>query len=186
MLVVALFTEVGKYRIIKTSPILPGAVRKDFQRVMANLTKILDGVIRRGFPELLREDIRIEFLNLHDSLLSYGELTHEGFYIEVDKTLRDAPENVFIGGIAHECAHIVVDMSKGRKALSGDALAYRISSRYKTLDERNTDLEVILRGFGQELLHFLRYSEQLGLDHYREDGLSIREIEILLGESDDV
>jgi hypothetical protein len=150
---------------------------------MVNLHKILDGVIRRSFHELLREDIRIEFLDLHDALLHYGELTSEGFYIEVDETLRDAPVNVLVGGIAHECAHIVVDKSKGRKALSGDTLAYRISSRYKTLDERNTDLEVILRGFGRELLHFLQYSDQLGLDHYREDGLSIREIETLLGES---
>ena len=151
---------------------------------MENLAKLLDNVIRRGFPELLGEDIRIEFINLRDALLEYGELTHEGFYIEVDETLRNAPEKVLVGGIAHECAHIVADRPKEKGPISIDALAYRISSRYKILDERNTDLEVILRGFGQELLQFLQYSIQLGLDHYREDGLSIREIEILLGESD--
>jgi hypothetical protein len=59
-------------------------------------------------------------------------------------------------------------------------LAYRISKRYKTLDERNTDLEVILRGFGKDLLVFLEFSEKEGYPHYKEDGLSIRELKILI------
>jgi hypothetical protein len=149
------------------------------------LTKVLNLVIRKGFPELLREDIHIEFVKLPDALLQYGELTHEGYYIEVDESLRGAPRGVLIGGIAHENAHIVMERSIGHRFASGDWLAYRISSRYKTLDERNTDIEVILRGFGGELLQFLRYSEKLDLNHYKEDGLSIREVEILLGEAHD-
>ena len=148
---------------------------------MTDLTGLLDGVIHRGFPELLGEDIRIEYLTLRDSLLTYGKLSHEGFYIEVDKALHNAPIKVLRGGIAHECAHIVFDKSKGNKTLSIDMFAYRVSRQYRILDERNTDLEVILRGYGPELLEFLHYSVQLGLDHYREDGLSIREIESLLG-----
>ena len=146
-----------------------------------DLSKILSSVIRKGFPELLSEDIQIEYQKLRDSLLVYGELTQEGYYIEVDKAMNNAPRETLIGGIAHECAHIVVDKVLERKTLSADALAYRISSRYKTLDERNTDVEVILRGFGRELLEFLRYSEKIGLNHYREDGLSSRELEIILG-----
>jgi hypothetical protein len=150
-----------------------------------DLTNILNLVIRKGFPELLREDIHIEFVKLRDALLQYGELTQEGYYIEVDETLRDAPTEVLIGGIAHESAHIIMDISIGHKFITGDWLAYRVSARYKTLDERNTDIEVILRGFGRELLQFLRYSVELELDHYKEDGLSIREVEILLGEASD-
>jgi hypothetical protein len=146
------------------------------------LSRIVDRVIVKRFPELLGEDIQIEYTGLRSSLLEYGELTGEGFYIEVDETLRNAPREVLIGGIAHELAHIVIEKNLGRRALSGDALAYRISSRYKTLDERNTDVEVILRGFGRELLKFLLYSEKLELNHYREDGLSIREVKILIGE----
>ncbi len=149
------------------------------------LTDLLNLVIRKGFPELLREDVHIEFAKLRDSLLQYGELTHEGYYIEVDETLRDATKGVLIGGIAHECAHIIMDKSIGHRFVTGDWLAYRISARYKTLDERNSDIEVILRGFGRDLLQFLRYSEKLELDHYKEDGLSIREVEILLGEAHD-
>lgn len=70
-----------------------------------DLPDILNTVIRRGFPELLGEDIQIEYLNLKSSLMSYGELTREGFYIEVDSSLRESPQEVLMGGIAHECAH---------------------------------------------------------------------------------
>jgi hypothetical protein len=145
------------------------------------LSEILNSVIQRGFPELLSEDIRIEFVKVRHALMQYGELTGEGFYIEVDETLRKAPREVLIGGIAHECGHIVTDQSMGRRLFSGDVFAYRLSKRYKTLDERNTDLEIILRGFGKELLRFLKHSQELRLDHYREDGLAIRELEMLFG-----
>ena len=150
---------------------------------LADVTRVLDEVIKSGFPELLGEDIRIEFSTLNDALLTFGKLSHEGFYIEVDESLRNASAAVLIGGIAHECAHIVFEKTKMYKALSIDMFAYRLSSRYRILDERNTDLEVVLRGFGNELLLFLQHSVQLGLDHYREDGLSIREIEILISKS---
>ena len=48
------------------------------------------------------------------------------------------------------------------------------------MDERNIDLQVILRGYGPQLLSFLRYSEEKGFPHYKEDGLSIRELSLLL------
>jgi hypothetical protein len=150
---------------------------------MADVNHILDTVISKGFPELLGEDIHIEYVTLKDALLSYGTLSPEGFYIEVDNILKNAPGGVLKGGIAHECAHIVFDKRRANRTFSLDLFAYRVSSQYRILDERNTDLEVILRGFGRELEQFLKHSVKLGLDHYREDGLSMREIEILLSGS---
>jgi hypothetical protein len=73
-----------------------------------------------------------------------------------------------------------VEKRSSRRVVSRDILAYRMSKRYKTLDERNTDLEVLLRGYGEDLLAFLEYSEKEGYPHYKEDGLSIRELKILL------
>ena len=132
---------------------------------------------------VMGEDIHIEYAALDDALLTFGKLSQEGFYIEVDESLRNASVDVLKGGIAHECAHIVFEKLKVNKALSIDMFAYRVSSRYRILDERNTDLEVILRGFGNELLLFLQHSVRLRLDHYREDGLSLREIEILIAKT---
>jgi len=146
-----------------------------------NLEEIRDHVIKRGFPELMAEDIQVEYKKLEDALLEYGGLTEEGYYIEVDETLKTAPDDVLIGGFAHEFSHIISDKSLVKKLISRDKLAYNISPRYKTLDERNTDIEVLLRGFGNELLSFLEYSEKNEYPHYKEDGLSIREVKTLLG-----
>ncbi len=146
---------------------------------MNNLKNVRDTVIENGFPELMDEDIRIEYSSLEDALLVYGELTEEGFYIEVDTSLNDAPKEVIEGGIAHELSHILIEKLQKEKGIL-DRIAYRISPQYRILDERNTDLLVVLRGYGSHLLSFLKYSEERGYQHYKEDGLSIREIKQIM------
>jgi hypothetical protein len=145
-----------------------------------NLAKIRDRVIKKGFPELMNDDIQIEYSALDDALFEYGELSEEGFYIEVDTSLKDAPEEVIEGGLAHELSHILTDKKEDKNLTLRDKLAYKFSLRYRGLDERNTDLLVIIRSFGNQLLAFLKYAEEKGFPHYKEDGLSIREIEMLL------
>ena len=147
---------------------------------MNDLALLRDQVIQRGFPELLAEDIQVEYKHLEDALLEYGTLSPEGFYIEVDESLMKASQQVIIGGLAHEFSHILVEKTSHERMISRDMLAYRLSKRYKTLDERNTDLEVILRGCGKDLLVFLEFSEKEGYPHYKEDGLSLRELKILI------
>lgn len=149
---------------------------------MNELKVIRDSVIKTGFPELMDEDIHIEYSSLEDALLVYGELTEEGFYIEVDASLKNVSEAIVEGGIAHELSHILIDRSQKEKSIL-DRIAYSISPNYRVLDERNTDLLTIIRGFGPQLLSFLKYSEKEGYPHYKEDGLSIREMEQILSSS---
>ncbi len=144
------------------------------------LAKIRDRVIKKGFPELMDDDIQIEYSSLNDALLEYGELSEEGFYIEVDISLKKAPEEVIEGGLAHELSHIMTDKNEDGNLMFWDKLAYKFSPSYRTLDERNTDLLVIIRGYGNQLLAFLKYAEEKEFPHYKEDGLSIREIESIL------
>ncbi len=148
-----------------------------------NLTKIRDRIIIKSFPELMDYDIQVEYNDLKDALLEYGELSEEGFYIEVDTSLENAPEKVIEGGMAHELSHILTDKKESKNLTFRDKLAYKLSEKYRTLDERNTDLLVIIRGFGNQLLTFLKYAEEKGFPHYKEDGLSIREIEALLSKA---
>ena len=147
---------------------------------MNDLVFLRDQVIKRGFPELLAEDIQVEYKHLEDALLEYGTLKPEGFYIEVDESLMNASPQVIVGGFAHEFSHVLLEITSHERVISRDIFAYRLSKRYRTLDERNTDLEVILRGFGKDLLVFLEFSEKEGYPHYKEDGLSIREVKILI------
>ncbi|HEV8515829.1 MAG TPA: hypothetical protein VGQ59_21255, partial [Cyclobacteriaceae bacterium] len=84
--------------------------------------------------------------------------------------------------IAHELCHIIEERKLGTRRSLADKLAYKISTRYKTLDERNTDIQVVLRGYGAELLEFMTFAEQKGFDFYEEDGLAVRELKVLLKE----
>ena len=147
---------------------------------MNNLEEIRDDVIRNGFSELMDEDIQVEYKSLDDALFEYGGLTEEGFYIEVDESLKEAPRDVMEGGLAHDLSHILTDKNLSMGLRLRDRLAYRVSKRYKTLDERNTDLQVIIRGYGRQLLAFLIYSEEQGFPYYKGDGLSIREVSAIL------
>ena len=144
-----------------------------------NLKQILDDIISKGFPELLNESIEIEVVKQDDCLMSYGSYKDDmGFFIEVDDKLKDAPEDVLRGGIAHELAHI--SHEKVNRLGIFDSFLYKHSERFRLLDERNTDLEVIFRGFGTDLLKFLEFRDTLGYSDADYEGLNKREIRQLL------
>jgi len=147
---------------------------------MNDLQEIRDSIIHRAFPELMDEDIQIEYTALDDAVFECGLLTPEGFYIHTDETMKEAPREVVEGGLAHELTHLVVDKKSNRNTLILERIAYRLARGYKTLVERDTDVQTILRGYGRQLVAFLEYCEQQGFEHYKEDGLSIREIKALL------
>lgn len=149
---------------------------------MHDLAKIRDDVIKRGFLELISTDVQVEWRALEDALMEYGGLTEEGYYVEVDESLKGVDDKEIIeGGLAHEFAHIIADIRmQTRAVITRDRWARRISKEYRRLDERNTDLEVLIRGFGMRLLKFLRYAEAEGYPYYKENGLSIREVESIL------
>jgi hypothetical protein len=145
---------------------------------MANLRKTLEDVIAKSFPELKTEEIQVKYERM-DSLMAYTP-ENEGFTISVDFTLKKAPKGVLEGGFAHECGHLIDELRLPKNTLKCDGNLYKKFKRYKILDERNTDLEVILRGYGKQLLAFKEYAEHLGYPYFKEDGLSIREVKKLI------
>ena len=144
-------------------------------------------MITDAFPELIDEDVRVEFLEDEDEDFgSYGELHGGGVFVEIAPSLETAHLDLLQGILAHELSHAVLDYkTRVRFTLLErlyDWVAYAISERYRTLDERNTDLEIIKRGYGKQLLALLEYSENvLGIDYSPEKGLSPREVKVLLG-----
>lgn len=144
-----------------------------------DLQIILEATLK-GFPELRSKDITIQWVKLDDALLEVQPMDPDGWIIEVDKSMAKASQKSIIGGIAHELSHIVSELNWKKSTKLFDKILYSLSNRYKTLDERNTDLETILRGFGAELLEFLETTKAWDLDHYEEDGLHLREVQKLL------
>lgn len=146
-----------------------------YEMTNTELRGIKDEIIKNAFPELMDSDIAIEFVVIEDSFMQVGELEDEGHFIEVDESLikiRGDREEVDVlkGGIAHELAHIV---KKSSSLLNKwiEKFLCRVSWKFKELDERNTDLTVVLRGYGKELLKFLEYCEK-DYSRYKGDGLS--------------
>lgn len=144
-----------------------------------SLTELFEKTLA-AYPELRSKDISVSWEDLEDALMEVQPMDPEGWIIEVDKTLKDSSPEVIVGGIAHELAHIVRELHFSQNTKFWDKLLYRYFRNYRTLDERNTDLEAVLRGFAPELLAFMEESEKHDLDFYEEDGLSIRELKTLL------
>jgi hypothetical protein len=107
----------------------------------------------------------------------YYESTGAGcFRICVDTSLLGAPHRVLAGCFAHELSHILRD-SRMRPAQRLVAFVrYNSSALYRTRDERQTDLEVIRRGCGGQLLAFMLYAQARGYEWQRNEGLTIPEV----------
>lgn len=146
------------------------------------LEQILDELIIDGFPELMNTNIQIKYTTSKTTPFAYDDLNtgSKGFYIEVSKYIKDAPKNVLYGGLAHELSHIISELPLSKKEISKDREYYNNSFAYRKLDERNTDVTVILRGYGKELLALLKYLKNNGYEHCEDGGLSVREVKKLL------
>jgi hypothetical protein len=153
---------------------------------MRELKQLLNETIRRGYPELLNYDIRIEYKDFEDALGEFGELSPEGYHIEVDTSIRNADEKVKIGVIASELSHISQDIQFSFWEKLKDRLLWKLSRNYRILDERNTDIITIVRGFGTELYEAMKFGEENDFPYYKEDGLSLRELETITKKNDSI
>jgi hypothetical protein len=138
-----------------------------------------EAIIKKGFPELSKTPINMGFYKLKNCF-SFVEPYIDGYHIDLDASLLEAPENVVIGCLAHEFAHIVKGhLNEG----FWHHLLHKISPKYDQATEQLTDLEVILRGFGEELLAFVEWAcvgSDLEEDWVIGNGLSLKSIQYLV------
>jgi hypothetical protein len=154
---------------------------------MDDLIDIKDNLVRTAFSELENTVIRIAYRSVWDGFLSYGVHEHpeeDIYYIDVDNVFKKAPKEAKIGGIAHELAHIVTELAM--PSFMGRCLEFLWNKfdSYTRYDERRTDLFVVRRGRGEELLAFKKYLFNK-LD-WRLYGISIDELEGMVKESSKV
>ena len=126
-----------------------------------DLDKIMKDLIKKSYPELINREISIEFENNFeedDCYFIYGNMRGGGFFIEVEESLKNFDSRIAIGGIAHELCHIVWEISLPKYYEKNDARLYHRHLHHRQRDERYTDLETILRGYGSEL--------RLTMEHY--------------------
>ena len=141
-----------------------------------SLDDILRRVVAKGFPELKRLRIAIEFGELDPDTCFFYDQEAGRYRITVNDILRGAPTRALEGGIAHELAHIVHDSRLGRRQRELALARYARSAAYRMRDERSTDMRQIERGYGPELLAFLSFARTLRIRFTRAHGLVLSEI----------
>ncbi len=147
---------------------------------LTDLVELKDQIVREAFPELSEVKIELHFEKSDDELMGYGELRGRGYYIDVDKVMRKAPLLAVEGGLAHELAHILVDFKMDPISRFFDQLSYERDKEYQTNDERKTDLLVVERGYGPQLLRYVRFHDKRYKHYAEEDGLTAKELKTLL------
>lgn len=126
-----------------------------------------------GFPEISFAKVTIEIVK-EDSffMASYKNI----LYISGDcKKLSDS---AFNGVLSHELIHII-EYIKYPFWSSIKNLLYTIPS-FETYFERNTDKEVLRRGYGENLLEFIKYHDKHYKKYNSKDGLTQKELKKIL------
>ena len=132
------------------------------------LEKIMRKIIKESFPELANIDISIDFedsYNIDDCYFLYGN-KEIGFFIDVDKSLETAEQGIIVGGIAHELCHILWECSVTKYYERHDSRLYKKHFLHRQRDEKYTDLETILRGYGPELLLVMKHYQDYPTKDY--------------------
>jgi hypothetical protein len=122
-------------------------------------------LIKNSFPELRYHIIMLRFIKTkHFFMATSGFLFIHIIFI--DKRLKKCTDDVVTGIMAHELVHISQDSF-------WKDLLYRKSI---TDMERATDMQVIKRGYGKQLLAFIQYHNKIYKKYKKADGLTEKEI----------
>lgn len=125
------------------------------------LLNITNSLIHKSFPELEKVSILIDFEELSDAYLMYGVVKDKKeYFIVVDPSMKKAPVKAVTGGIAHELCHIVSDLQDNSILKIFWNWLYNKNIYYQNLVERNTDTDTIIRGYGNELLILMDFSNK--------------------------
>ncbi len=144
-----------------------------------NLDSCKFEIIERGFPEVRPIIVEVSYKKLKEAYFESDRSSRQKYELDVDVSLRHAPRKVIMGGMSHEIAHIVRDLRFNSLFLTLERALCNIKW-YETWDERQTDILVVKRGLGKELLAFLQYADKRRENYTIQDGLTVRELKQML------
>lgn len=138
--------------------------------------QIMKQMLMKGFPDLLKESITLNYYRKRkDCFFEYASFADKTYSIDISDIMKNCPIAVFKGGLGHELSHIARARTENKTQLR----LYKKYREYRTLEERETDLETIIRGYGKELMEFLRFIETIR-PYKKDSGLSATEAEMLV------
>jgi len=139
--------------------------------------KIAETLISKGFPELASKSIKYLFVSGKDHHYYMATKRLFGCTIFIENEIRQFSPKAFKGCLAHEFAHIVIDDNKSVLQFFKEFINYEA---HKSLDERNADMLVIQRGFGENLYQFHVEHNKDYKAFKKNDGLTKKEVQSIL------
>ncbi|MDD5193137.1 MAG: hypothetical protein PHF67_00975 [Candidatus Nanoarchaeia archaeon] len=149
---------------------------------MIELKPLVERIVDSGFPELKQVRICAFYVPypIRKAFLCFGRNNRNKYAIKVCPSLKNVSEGVLTGGLAHELAHILGEVSLDDSSSKSYFRLCRTYSWYQTLHERSTDLTVVKRGFAKQLLEFVIYVEQRREPYQKKDCLTQRELRAII------
>ena len=144
---------------------------------MIDLISIIGELMLNGYSDAVDLKIGTKYTRIPDHFSAKSFKNDGEWRIIVNRKLMNSNLKVVSGMMAHELSHIIRMSKLSFYNQRKDLDLYR-TSLYKDLDERNTDLDVILRGYGGELLSYKMFLLSTGV--YIDEGLTINEAKKLI------
>jgi hypothetical protein len=133
--------------------------------------QIIHQTVSEYFPEIKSDALTIKFVKNKDYYMAVNSIfLHQIF---IDKSALKLSMQAFRGCLAHELAHIVLTPKRG-------FFQNLLSVFNDTKEERETDLFVIERGLGFDLLQFHKEHNKIYKSYKADEGLTKKEIIAIL------
>ena len=143
---------------------------------LADFFSVIEELMSNGYSELQHLNLGFVYDRLNNTSASsyrYGRK----WEIMIDSRFKKSKKSVVRGLLCHELSHIIRMDSLKSSTRKKDIKFYPLGL-YEYLDERNTDLDVILRGYGEDLLSWKMSKVSNG--EKERTGLSLYEIKKLI------
>lgn len=145
---------------------------------LADFFSVIEELMSNGYSEL--QHLNLGFV--HDRLYNYTSASSyrcgRRWEIMIDSRFKKSKKSVVRGLLCHELSHII-RMDGLKSSDRKKDIRFSHLGLYEYLDERNTDLDVILRGHGGDLLSFKMSKVSNG--EKERTGLALYEIKKLIG-----
>ena len=161
------------------------------QNAIEKTQNYLREIIEKSYPELKNEKISVKIFqsdsNYFKSQFSFSrylmfQKLNYTIFVNPEVYQRNAPETAVRAILAHELAHVLYYKRKNRLELLG--LVSLTDNSFNAKFERKTDLEAIVRGYGEGLKMFREWLYQnvpaKNLEAKKRDYFSPNEIDLIL------
>jgi hypothetical protein len=151
---------------------------------LLDLNATVHDIVERSFPELRSLDISCRLTETAEDFLAgiqWNRADPPGVVITFSaEDVKQMSDAALVGCIAHELCHAEHDSALPLSVFSANDQQYAADPEFRSNHEREIDLAVIKKGYGQELLALQIYHNQHYDAYQASDGLTPEETEAIM------